>query len=86
MFSVYNPKRDVERFLEKISSITEKTCLFVAGIGTGIHLSFLLENSNLTLIFALEVDKKTIDQVQEFIPKSNKIKKPRDCTAQSLGF
>ena len=73
MFSVYNPKRDVERFLEKISSITEKTCLFVAGIGTGIHLSFLLENPNLTLIFALEVDKKTIDQVQEFIPKSNKI-------------
>ena len=73
MFSMYNPNRDVDSFIQRFANLTEKTAIFLAGIGNGLILQKLILNPNITLIFALEWDKSTLSQVERFLPKSEKI-------------
>lgn len=73
MFSMYNPNRDVDFFVQKFASITEKTAIFLAGIGNGIILPNLILNPNITLIFALEWNKSTQIAIKDFLPKSEKL-------------
>ena len=73
MFSKYNPTRDVEIFTNQFVDIQNKTVVFIAGIGTALHFQKLLENENISLIFALENDFDSLSFCEKFIPESSKI-------------
>lgn len=73
MFSKYNPNRDVEVFSNQFSELKEKTAVFVAGIGNGLHLERLLENENISLIFALEYNAEALDFCKNHLQKTSKI-------------
>lgn len=73
MFSLYNPHRDFDIFCKSFIEIKEPTCVFIGGIGTGFHINKIIENKNITLIFALEADNLSLNLSQENIKESEKI-------------
>jgi len=73
MFSQYNPERDALRFTEDLINLEKNTAIFIAGIGTAQHINLILENPKITIVFALENDKNTLNQIKDFIPNSKKL-------------
>ena len=81
MFSKYNPSRDVEVFSNHFAELKEKTAVFVTGIGNGLHLSKLLENENISMIFALEYNSESLDFCKNYLQNSSKF---IFCTLENL--
>ena len=61
MFSKYNPLKDVEIFTNQFLNLQEKKCLLIGGVGTGLHIKKLEAEKNISIIFALENDKESIE-------------------------
>ena len=81
MFSKYNPLKDVEIFTNQFLNLQEKKCLLIGGVGTGLHIKKLEAEKNISIIFALENDKESIEFSKKHFQNIDKI---IFCTLENL--